>query len=185
MNIEAIALDLAVFLIAEFASIDLAFFIVRACDFMPQFAIPLIVALSNLFYVIFAIFAGRLSDKIGRKTTILMGLGILLITSLGMSIPFPELGILSILVITLFFALFGIYHGFVDPVSRAFVSDVTGKSKKGRGYGLYYLVVGLVTLPESIIFGIIYQFFGFTSAFLYSSVLLAVSMAIFAIKKFN
>lgn len=173
----------AVMAIAEFASIDLAFFIIRAKDFIPEFGIPLVVALSNVVYLVFAIYAGRLSDSIGRKPAILIGLGLLLATSIGMAIPYPPAFYCAILII-IFFVLFGAYHGFVDPVSRAFVSDLV-PSKKGRGYGLYYLVVGLVTLPESILFGLFYDYLGFTFAFVYSSILLAVCMVIFALKKFN
>ncbi|MHA1143861.1 MAG: MFS transporter [Candidatus Helarchaeota archaeon] len=179
---------IVVMAIAEFASIDLAFFIVRAQDFIMAPFIPLIVALSNLVYVFFAIFAGRLSDKIGRKPTILMGLGILLLTSIGMAIPYPPM-LFTVPLIVIFFVFFGMYHGFVDPVARAFVSDIMGKNKKGRGYGLYYLVIGLVTLPESIIFGFIYDHafppFGYVFAFGYASVILSICIVIFAIKKFN
>ncbi|MHC1591628.1 MAG: MFS transporter, partial [Candidatus Helarchaeales archaeon] len=170
--------------IAEFASIDLAFFIVRAQDFIFAPFIPLIVALSNLVYVFFAILAGRMSDKIGRKRVILMGLGILLITSIGMAMPYQPSLILIPLIVT-FFVFFGMYHGFVDPVSRAFVSDLMGKRKKGKGYGLYYFVIGIVTLPESIIFGFIYDAFSYFVAFLYASVLLGICMIIFGLKKFD
>ncbi|MBD3230657.1 MAG: hypothetical protein GF329_20930 [Candidatus Lokiarchaeota archaeon] len=90
-----------------------------------------------------------------------------------------------ILLIILIFVLFGAYHGFVDPTSRALISDIAGENKKGRAYGLYYLIIGLLTLPESITFGFFYDYFGHGIEFLFSSILLAISMIIFAIKKFQ
>ncbi|MHA1270003.1 MAG: MFS transporter [Candidatus Helarchaeota archaeon] len=168
--------------IAEFASIDLAFFIVRARDFMPDQFIPFIVALSNVIYAIFAIFGGKISDKIGRKIVILSGLSILLLCSILLIFTYPSGPYLTIF-ITSIFVLFGLYHGLVDPVARAMVSDAVGKNKKDKAYGLYYLIIGLVTLPESTLFGFFYQSFGYSFAFTFSSIFLAISICIFAVKK--
>jgi len=169
---------------AEFASIDLAFFILRARDFISFQFIPLIVALSNIVYVLFSIIGGKISDKIGRKNVILSGLGILLICSVILIFNYPP-GLYLAPLITSIFVLFGMYHGLVDPVSRAMVSDIVGNNRKDKAYGLYYLTIGLVTLPESILFGYFYQFFNYSFAFTFSSIFLAICMCIFAIKKFK
>jgi MFS family permease len=68
----------------------------------------------------------------------------------------------------------------VDPISRAYVADLAGKTKRGRAYGLYYLSVGLISFAESLIFGLIYDLFSYTAAFLYGAIMLAICILIFA-----
>ena len=81
--------------------------------------------------------------------------------------------------------MYGYYLASVDPISRAYIADLAGKKKRGRAYGYYYLSVGLITLVESLIFGLIYDLFSFTWAFIYISILLILSMIIFAITDFS
>ena len=53
----------AILAVAEFASIDLAFFIARSQDFISYQFIPLIVAISNISYVVFSLIGGKVSDN--------------------------------------------------------------------------------------------------------------------------
>ena len=78
----------------------------------------------------------------------------------------------------------GFYLSSVDPISRAYIADLAGKEKRGRAYGFYYLSVGLISMLEALIFGIIYNEFNFTWAFLYTSILLAICIIIFATTDF-
>jgi MFS family permease len=73
----------------------------------------------------------------------------------------------------------------VDPISRAYVADLAGKTKRGRAYGLYYLSVGLISFAESLIFGLIYDAINYTAAFLYGAVMLAICMVVFARTDFS
>ncbi|MHA1784086.1 MAG: MFS transporter, partial [Candidatus Helarchaeota archaeon] len=84
-----------------------------------------------------------------------------------------------IMIIILIFLLFGVYRGMVDPVSRALVADLSGSKKKGTAYGVYYLFIGLISMPESILFGFFYQAFSYTFAFTFSSILLVICILIF------
>ena len=80
---------------------------------------------------------------------------------------------------------FGFYLASVDPISRAYIADLAGKNKRGRAYGYYYLSVGLISLVESILFGIIYDAFSFTWAFIYTAVLLFIFIFVFAFTDFS
>ncbi|MHA1299485.1 MAG: MFS transporter [Candidatus Helarchaeota archaeon] len=189
--------------IMEFAAVNVAFLIIRAGDFFPENPIvhffrtifnsmglgsmlpsftfiPLIYGILNIVYATSAIYAGRVSDKIGRKKVIITGLFILLTVCIGLSFP-VEASTTSIILITIFFGLFGLYKGFVDPVSRAFVSDFAGKEKRGSAYGLYYLIIGLLSIPETFLFGYIYEIFSGPAAFIYASCILAVSLILFSL----
>jgi MFS family permease len=170
--------------IMEFASVDAAFIILRASEGMiAQEWIPIIYAGLNVIYLLISPFTGKLSDRIGRKKVIIAGLLMLLtVCILFIFDTGPTPTPFSIMMVIIAFATFGLYMGFVDPVSKALVSDVAGKNKKGRAYGVYYLCVGLLSLPESLLFGWLYEKISFSAAFLYSSILLAILIVIF-IKK--
>ena len=73
----------------------------------------------------------------------------------------------------------------VDPISRAYIADLVGKDKRGKGYGYYYFSVGFISMVESIIFGLIYDMFSSYWAFLYISILLILSMIVFAYTDFS
>ncbi|MHA1803407.1 MAG: MFS transporter [Promethearchaeota archaeon] len=173
--------------VIEFASLDIAFLIIRAADYVSLdliFLIPLFYLLSNIVYTCLSPVNGILSDRIGRKPVILIGLSILLITSIMLACPVnPSLS--SLILIIIIFLLYGFYMSAVDPISRAYIADLAGKNKRGRAYGYYYLSVGLISMTESLIFGLIYDQFSYTWAFIYASILLFISMIIFGMTDFS
>jgi len=171
--------------VIEFASLDIAFLIIRSTDYVEFiFLIPLLYLLSNIVYVIFAPLTGKASDKIGRKPIIFIGLSTLLISCIIRSFPI-EISMFSLFLIILIFMMFGFYMATVDPISRAYIADLAGKNKRGRAYGYYYLSVGLISLVESIIFALIYEMFSFTVAFIYISIMLFICIIIFAATDFS
>lgn len=81
--------------------------------------------------------------------------------------------------------MFGFYLASVDPISRAYIADLAGKNKRGRAYGYYYLSVGLITLAEAVIFGLIYELYSFTWAFIYISIMLFICIIVFLLTDFS
>ena len=74
--------------VIEFASLDIAFLQIRAGSFINVlFFIPILYMLSNIVYTIFSPITGILSDRIGRKKVIDIGLIILLISCIILAIP--------------------------------------------------------------------------------------------------
>ena len=169
---------ISVLAMVEFASLNTGFLIARTGNFIPVQWVTLLYALLNVIYAIVSIYAGRLSDSIGRKKIIITGLIILIITSTILALPFGSQNMTMIVIIIASFIMFGVYLGIVDPTSRAMVSDLS-KTKKGKSYGLYYLLVGLLSIPETVIFGLIWEFYGATPAFLYSAFVLIACALIF------
>ena len=173
--------------VIEFASLDIAFLIIRSADYVSIeyiFLIPLFYLISNIVYVIFSPITGSLSDKIGRKPVIITGLSSLLISCILLAFP-VVVSTYSLILIILIFIMFGFYMASVDPISRAYIADLAGKNKRGRAYGYYYLSVGLISLAESLIFGLIYYFFSFTWAFIYISIMLFICMIVFIATDFS
>ncbi|MFX0004318.1 MAG: MFS transporter [Candidatus Hodarchaeota archaeon] len=173
--------------VIEFASLDIAFLQARSAGYIPSgliFLLPIFYLLTNIIYMIFSPITGFLSDKVGRKPIILGGLSILLFSCIFLAIPI-ESSIVSLIIIIIIYSLFGFYLASVDPISRAYIADLAGKNKRGRAYGYYYLSVGLISLVESLIFGLIYDLFSYFWAFIYISILLFVCIIIFAITDFS
>ncbi len=171
--------------VIEFASLDIAFLQIRAGGFVDLiFFIPILYMMSNIVYAIFSPITGILSDRIGRKKVINVGLGILLISCLVLAVP-VDVSIFSLIMIIIIFVMYGFYQASVDPISRAYIADLAGKRKRGRAYGYYYLSIGLISMAESLIFGLIYDLFSYTWAFIYISVLLIICIIVFTITDFS
>lgn len=171
--------------VIEFASINIGFLQLRSVDFiLAEFMIPILYLTSNIFYMIFSPITGSLSDKIGRKPVILIGLSILLLVSVILVFPIKAT-VFSLILIIIIWVLHGFYMASVDPISRAYIADLVGKNKRGRAYGYYYLSVGLISLGESILFGFIYYLYSFTIAFIFSSILLLICILVFAVTDFS
>ncbi|MFX1500532.1 MAG: MFS transporter [Promethearchaeota archaeon] len=172
--------------VIEFASLDISFLMIRSSGYIGSliFLIPLLYLLSNITYMFFSPITGTLSDKIGRKPVIVIGLSILLLSSVILIFPI-ESSLFSLILITVIYGLYGFYMASVDPISRAYIADLAGKNKRGRAYGYYYLSVGLISMAESLIFGWIYDFFSYSWAFIYVSILLFICIIIFSLTDFS
>ncbi len=173
--------------VIEFASLDIAFLIIRSTDYITIeliYLIPIFYLLSNIVYVIFSPLTGMLSDKIGRKPLIVSGLSALLIACILLAFPI-EISTSALILIIIIYIMFGFYLASVDPISRAYIADLAGKNKRGRAYGYYYLSVGLISLVESVIFSLIYYFFSYIWAFIYISIMLFICIIVFIMTDFS
>ncbi len=137
-------------------------------------AIPLIYALFNAVYAGASIPLGSLSDKIGREKVILLGWISYALAYLGFGLSNKGWQI------WLLFAFYGINYATTEGVAKAFVADIIPAEYRGRAYGVYNAVIGLVTLPASIIAGFLWDkvspaapfFFGAIIAFTASILLI-------------
>ncbi len=173
--------------VIEFASLDVVFLILRGADYVPIdliFLIPIFYLILNLVYTIFSPINGSLSDKIGRKPIIVVGLLILLVSCVILAFPI-QVSPFSLVLIIIIYIMHGFYLASVDPISRAYIADLAGKEKRGRAYGYYYFSVGIISMVEALVFGYIYSVFSYTWAFIYISILLAVCIVIFTITDFS
>jgi len=173
--------------VIEFASLDVSFLIIRAADYVSSgliFLIPVFYLILNVVYTIFSPINGSLSDRVGRKPVIIVGLSILLLLCIFLAFPI-NISMFSIVFIIIIYIMYGFYMASVDPISRAYIADLAGKEKRGRAYGYYYFSVGFISMAESLVFGLIYDLFSFTWAFIYVSILLLVCIIIFTITDFS
>jgi len=64
------------------------------------------------------------------------------------------------------FILYGVYYGLAEPSERAWVAQLVPSSLRGTGFGVFHGVIGLASLPASLVFGMIWTQFGAGAAFL-------------------
>jgi len=102
---------------------------------------------------------GRLSDRVGRKPMVITGW----IYYAVIYLLFAFLETRGMLITT--FLLYGVYFGLTEPVERAWVASLVPKRLMGRAFGYYNGAVGIASLPASLIFGLIWQKWGYEYAF--------------------
>ena len=161
------------------ANFSYMFFILRTKEFFTgkfSVGVPILLyVLFNIFYAIFAIPFGLLSDKIGRKKVIIFGYLLFSLISLGFAF------FNSLIAFLLLFALYGIFHAMIDGNQRAYVSDLSSKELRATALGAFHSVVGLAALPASLIGGFLWQKVAPSATFVYGSLISIVSVILFVV----
>jgi MFS family permease len=58
------------------------------------------------------------------------------------------------------FGLYGLFHALTEGPEKAFVADLAPAALRGRAFGLYHAVTGLLVLPGNLLTGLLWQRFG-------------------------
>ena len=155
------------------------FLVLRASDIgLSPLHILLMLIPFNLVYASIASPFGRLSDRIGRKRVIVAGWGIYALTYLGFALATPAWHIIYVI---LLFALYGVYYGMAEGVTRAFVADMVPVERRGTAYGLYHGAVGLSLLLASIIAGVLWEAISPQATFFFGAGMAGLAMLGFAL----
>jgi MFS family permease len=109
--------------------------------------VALILVMFNLVYTLVATPAGILSDKLGRRSLLVVGWLVYTAVYLGFAVANTSW------IVWVLFAAYGIYYGVIEGVSRAFVADLVPVEKRGIAYGWYNGVLSIALLPASLIAG--------------------------------
>ena len=131
------------------------FFVLKSQDYFAgklAVGIPIILYLLYEFsYAIFAVPAGILSDKIGRKNVLCAGYSLFGLVCLGFI--FSK----SLLFFIILFVLFGLNYALVEANQRAFVADLTQEDNRGTALGTFHMFTSLAALPAGFIAGFIWD----------------------------
>lgn len=131
-----------------------AFLILRASDLgLAASTTVLAYALYNVSYTLVSYPAGALSDRVGRYRV--LGAGWLLYA--GVYLGFSGSSSLAVWPL---FAVYGIYMGMTQGVTKALVADHAPPEHRGTALGMFFMASGLVTLLGNVGMGLVWDCFG-------------------------
>ncbi len=135
-----------------FVNFSIMFFVLRAAQFIPAYMVPLAYIGCTALFSLFSVPSGILTDRIGPKKTIGIGLVVYLV-ALVLFGYFP-----SVFNIFLGFVLIGIFRAVLEVSSKVLVT----KNGNGERYEIlfsgYQAVAKMVKLPSNLIAGFLWIF---------------------------
>lgn len=132
--------------------------------------VPVMYLLFTVIASIFSLPFGRLSDRVGRKKVLLYSF---IFWALVCVIFILRKDYLSVIT---GFILYGLHRASIEPVQKAFVAELAPKEYLASTIGGFQMLVGLVTLPGSLIAGILWDKLGMTAPFYFSLILTLIAV---------
>jgi MFS family permease len=111
---------------------------------------------------------GKLADMVGRRVITLAGF---VAFALMCMVALKATEASALWLIMSVFILYGVNLGALDPVQKAFVSELATPELKASGLGIYQMVIGLASLPASILAGLLWDAYGSWAPFTFSAVM--------------
>ena len=148
----------AVMMLARFSE---AFLILKASAVGLSTAyVPLIMVVMSAVYSLSSYPAGIVSDRLGRRALLVVGLVTLiaadLVLGFGASIAAALAGV----------ALWGLHMGLTQGILATLVADTAAADLRGTAFGVFNLMSGLALLGASVIAGVIWDVAGPQATFL-------------------
>ncbi|MDP1913230.1 MFS transporter [Brevundimonas sp.] len=146
-----------VFTLARFSE---AFLILRAQDVGLAVAlVPVVLVIMNVVYAVAATPAGILSDRIGRKRLLVVGMGVLLVADVVLALNANLPGVLVGV------ALWGLHMGLTQGVLATLVADAAPSNLRGTAFGIFNLATGVGLLIASVLAGALWAGLGAPATF--------------------
>lgn len=158
-----------VFSLARFSE---AFLVLRGqTDGIGPALAPSVMIAMNIVYAGLAAPAGALSDQLGRRGLLALGLGALIAADLVLGLGTGPVALFAGV------ALWGLHMALTQGLFSAMIADVAPAGLRGTAFGVYNLAGGLALLVASIGTGALWSRFGAPSAFLAGAVVCALVLA--------
>ena len=158
-----------VFSLARFSE---AFLVLRGqTDGIGPALAPSVMIAMNIVYAGLAAPAGALSDQLGRRGLLALGLGALIAADLVLGLGAGPVALFAGV------ALWGLHMALTQGLFSAMIADVAPAGLRGTAFGVYNLAGGLALLVASIGAGVLWSRFGAPSAFLAGAAVCALVLA--------
>jgi len=127
-----------------------------------QIIVPilLIYVFFNLVYALCAMPAGSLSDRIGRRPTIIAGYLIFSLCAIGFAFVEAVPAAAALPMLVGIFALYGLSQAVNEVIPNALVADISDPQNRATTIGAYNMIVALVNIPSNLAAGIIWIYGG-------------------------
>ncbi len=132
---------------------------------VPVFWIPLLWAALHVVKMISTYWFGKLTDSQSKKKMIIIGWVYFSFIYFGLAY------FSSLIPLILFFLAYGVFFGLIEPSMRALVAEIVPYDLRGTAFGYFHGIVGISSLPASIMFGWIWYAFGAPWAFVTGAIL--------------
>ena len=123
---------------------------------------------------------GYLSEKIGRKNSIILGLG-LMIVSLFAALFVKKFGFALIAL----FAVAGVGWAIINVNSYPMFVELSNNKNLGKFTGYYYSASQIAQSITPIIIGFVMDFLGYKAFFPYAAIFMALALVVFSFVKVN
>jgi MFS family permease len=127
---------------------------------VPAALAPVLWAMLHVVKALSTTPGGALSDRVGRKPTLIAGWLLYAGVYAGFAVASDAWQAWGL------FAVYGVFFGLTEGTERALIADIVPPERRGAAYGWYHLAVGLGMFPASLLFGIIWDRAGAPAAFL-------------------
>lgn len=152
-----------------------AFLLVRAGELgVPTVLLPTLWCAFHIAKSYGNLWFGKAVDRFGARRFIFLGWALYGAVYLGFGFAWAAWHAWA-----LFFA-YALFYGLTEPAEKALVTILAGPERKGLAFGWYNFVLGIATLPASLLFGWLYQDFGPHAAFGFGAALAAIAAAVLA-----
>jgi MFS family permease len=152
-----------------------AFLILRSQNAgLPVALAPLVLVVMNVLYAAAAYPAGSLSDRLGRRGVLNIGIAFLIVAdvilALGATVPWLMLGVV----------FWGMHMGFTQGLLATLVADTAPAELRGTAFGVFNLFSGLAMLVASVIAGALWDIWGPTATFVAGAIFTSLALIGFA-----
>lgn len=136
------------------------FLLLRATDAgMPPAQVALLWAAVAATTMTLGVPLSAWSDRVGRLRPMALGWALYALVFIGFGVvtSVPLFWVLAVGV--------GLYQALTEGAERALIADQVPAGQLGTAYGAYYLIKGLLLLPASALFGVLWQYGAASLAF--------------------
>jgi DHA1 family multidrug resistance protein-like MFS transporter len=132
--------------------------------------LAVLLSLASLTFAFLQPLFGKLSDKVGRRKLIPMGLGVTFIAMLGVAFS------TSFSMISIMMFLFGVSGAVIFPSATGLLGERSTSSTVGTNSGFFNMMVSLGVTVAPIVVGLTSDIFGYTMGFLVPPILLVIGL---------